>query len=188
MSDPRDPRRPIDDRLDQALVALFRTPARRDMRARVAARLASAPPTPARRAPRWMLAAAAAGAMALILVILVGRRALTTVPTSDTIAVASPAAVPTAVPAGVAASPREDVPPGRTAPAPTPPVRPRPAVETSGAPIETDLAIVPLRAPTAIGIDPIPAESSAMPSLASDPLAIAPLDAGNGAAGQEERP
>jgi len=169
----------LDEALEEAVLALVRQPARRDLRARVFARLAGTP-TPAR--PRWVMAAVLG---ALVVVVPLAWRVLHGVPTPAIVAVASPPARRAAAPA-VGARPvsaaREAIPV-----VPTRPVAARPPIETEAATTMTDLAVTPLGAPAAIRIEPIEAEGSAIKSLASDPLVIPPLDA-EGVPGQEERP
>ena len=171
------------DRLDEALFALVREPARRDLRARVLARLETA--TPAR--PRWAVAAVAATAAAATLVVLapVARRSLSTTPAP--LSAAPPRPARAAAPATGSGPATPVFAAGPAAPVVRAHRVPQPRMETQVTAIETDLAIAPLAAPAAIRIAPIEAERSAITSLASDPLVIPPLDA-ESVPGQEERP
>jgi hypothetical protein len=170
----------VTDRLDEALFALVRRPARSDLRARVLARLAG---TPTAARPRWVMATVVG---ALVVLAPLAWRWLHPAPTPAIVAVASPPAGRTAGaavgggPAPVlAATPAAPVVRGHR-------VAARPAIETEVT--MASLAVAPLATPTAIRIEPIEAEPSAITSLASDPLVIPPLDVENGSAGQEERP
>jgi hypothetical protein len=175
----------VTDRLDDALAALVRKPARSDLRPRVLAQLAGAP-SPARA--RWMLAAAMAAAVAIAARAPLAWRSFHPAPTPATVADESPRAAgavasvgggsATPVPAATAAAPVA----GAHRVAAPPPLR---AKATAPA---TDLAVAPLAAPTAIRIEPIEAGPSAIPSLASDPLVIPPLDVQDGVARPEEKP
>jgi hypothetical protein len=175
----------VTDRLDEALFALVRRPARSDLRARILARLASTP-TPER--PHWVPAAVMATAVAIAMFAPLAWRSFHRAPTSAIVAVASPPAGRAAAPAVgggsatpvFAASPAAPVVRAHRVPAQRP-------MEAQVTAFETDLAIAPLAAPAAIRIEPIEAERSAITSLASDPLVIPPLDAET-VPGQEERP